>query len=388
MSRQARLGLVVLAGVVFFVLALFVLANRTFLLSDTYTIRAEFDAVGGLQPGATVYYQGISVGRVDQVLLPEGPGQPITVTMRIRDDARHLIREDSRAVIQTDGLVGNVIVSIQGGSASQPVAAENARIAGRDPLDFSRVSDRLFASVARFDSVTVTLTQMMQDVRTGEGTLGRFLYDPRLYEETVQTTAAFRGSLESFTDRADALVAIAADASAGVNEVIQRLYTGNGTLARFLNDDSMYVALLQASQQLSTISGDIHAITERFETAAGWGAVGAFRFAENMEALKHNFLFKPYFEERGYLEMAPFEIREQALAETYQSLQEWERRLYQQQQEIEQIRATLEAQGVALPPVPAGAAGPLPPPAPGTRPASGVRPASDLRPAPGPSGSN
>ncbi|HLT46593.1 MAG TPA: MlaD family protein, partial [Rubricoccaceae bacterium] len=323
MSRQARLGLVVLAGVVFFVVALFVLANRTFLLSDTYTIRAEFESVGGLMPGATVYYQGISVGRVDQVLLPEGPGLPITVTMRIRDDARHLVREDSRAVIQTDGLVGNVIVSIQGGSPSQPVVAENARIAGRDPLDFSRVSDRLFASVARFDSVTVTLTTMMQDVRTGEGSLGRFLYDPRLYEETVLTTAAFRSSLESFTDRADALVAIAADASAGVNEVIQRLYTGEGTLARFLNDDSMYVALLQASEELSTVSADIQTIMERFETAAGWGAVGAFRFAENMEALKHNFLFKPYFEERGYLEMAPFEIRERALAETYESLQEW-----------------------------------------------------------------
>jgi phospholipid/cholesterol/gamma-HCH transport system substrate-binding protein len=360
MSRQARLGLVVLSGVVLFVAALFILANRTFLLSDTYSIRAEFESVGGLQPGATVYYQGISVGRVNQVLLPEGPGLPITVTMRIRDDARHLVREDSRAVIQTDGLVGNVIVSIQGGSPSQPIVAENARIAGRDPLDFSRVSDRLFTSVARFDSVTITLTNMMQDVRTGEGTLGRFMYDPRLYEETVLTTAAFRGSLESLSGRADALVAIAADASAGVNEVIQRLYTGEGTFARFLNDDSMYVALLQASEELSTVSTGIQTIMERFETAAGWGAVGAFRFAENMEALKHNFLFKPYFEERGFLEMAPFEIRERALAETYDALQEWERRLYRQQQEIEQLRAALEAQGVVLPPAPGAGVPALP----------------------------
>ena len=365
MSRQARLGLIVLAGVFFFVAALFILAQRTFLLSDTYAIRAEFESVGGLQPGATVYYQGISVGRVDQVLLPQGPSLPITVTMRILDDARHLVREDSRAVIQTDGLVGNVIVSIQGGSPGQPVVAENARIAGRDPLDFSRVSDRLFASVSRFDTVTVTLTNMMQDVRSGEGSLGRFLYDPRLYEETVLTTAAFRGSLEGFAGRADALVAIAADASAGVNDIIQRLSTGEGTFARFLNDDSMYVALLQASEELSTVSSDVQAITERFETAAGWAAVGTFRFAENMEALKHNFLFKPYFEERGYLEMAPFEIREQALTETYQALQEWERRLYEQQQEIERIRGTLESQGVALPPAPAGR----------TLPASGAAPA-------------
>lgn len=368
MSRQARLGLVVLAGVILFIGALFVLANRTFLLSDTYTIQAEFENVAGLQPGATVFYQGISVGRVGEVLLPEAPGQPITVTMLIRDDARHLVREDSRAAIQTDGLVGDVIVSIQGGSQSRPLVAENGRIAGRDPLDVSRVSDRLFTSVARFDSVTVTLTNMMQDVRTGEGSLGRFLYDPRLYEESVLTTQEFRGALGALTGRADALVAIAADASQGVNEIISRLYTGQGTFARALNEDSIYVALLQASSEFSTISEDVQAITERFETAAGWAAVGGFRFAENMEALKHNFLFKPYFEERGYLEMAPFEIRERALAETYQSLQEWERQLYRQQQELGQLRTALEAQGVVLPPAPAVGAPPLPQPEVDSRP--------------------
>ncbi len=363
MSRQARLGLVVLAGVFFFIVALFILANRTFLLSDTYSIRAEFDRVAGLQPGATVFYQGISVGRVERVSLPAAPGLPITVYMRIKDEARDLVREDSRAAIQTDGLVGNTIVSLKGGSPGRPIVAENGRIEGVNPLDLTQVSDRVFTSVSRFDSVTVTLTNMMQDVRSGEGSLGQFLYDDRLYEESILTTQEFRASLNALTQRADALVAIAANASQGVDDIIQKVNSGEGALARILNEDSVYVALLQASDQFSTISDDLQAITERFETAAGWTAVGAFRFAENMEALKHNFLFKSYFEDRGYLEMAPFEIREQALSETYDALQEWERRLYQQQQEIERIRADLEARGIELPPTPTVGAGPLPLPA-------------------------
>lgn len=357
MSRQARLGLVVLAGVLFFVVALFILANRTFLLSDTYTVRAEFERVSGLQAGATVYYRGISIGRVDRVELPEGPGLPITVVMKIRDDARDLVREDTRAAIQTDGLVGNVIVSLKGGSLSEPVVAENGNLEGIDPFDVSQVSDRLFTSVSRFDSVTVTLTQMMQDVQTGEGSLGQFLYDDRLYEESILTAQQFRTSLTALTGRADALVAIAANASQGVDDIIQKVNTGDGALGRILNEDSVYVALLNASDQFSTISADVQAVmtqfqgvAERMETAAGWGAVGAFRFAENMEALKHNFLFKSYFEERGYLEMAPFEIREAALSETFESLQEWERRLYEQEQELRQIRAELERGGVTLPP--------------------------------------
>jgi len=365
MSRQARLGLVVLAGLLTFVGALFLLANRTYLLTDTFTVNAEFRRVGGLQPGATVYYNGISVGRVEGVRLPAAPARPIEVVLRIREDARHLIREDSRAVIQTDGLVGNVIVALTDGSAARPVISENGRLQGVDPFDFQQMSERLNTSVTRFDSVSIVLTGIMTDVRSGEGTLGRFLYDDLLYNETALTTAEARRAVQSLTARADALVGVVEQASAGVNAIIGQAAYGSGTVGRFLREDSVYTALLTAGNQFSSISRDLQGITERFETAAGWASVGAFRFAENMEALKHNFLFKPYFEERGFMEMAPFEIRERALEETFQELQEWERRLYRQEQEVQRIRAELERQGVTLPPAgvdPAGAPStPFPP---------------------------
>ena len=371
MSRQARLGLIMLAGVIAFIGALFVLANRSFLLSDTYTVRAQFNRVAGLQGGATVFYNGISVGRVERVQLPPSPGQPITVTMKIRDNARHLIREDSRAVIQTDGLVGNVIVALTDGTAARPTVEENGFITGVDPLDLSQFSTKALESVQRFDSVTVTLTQIMQDVQRGEGTLGQFLYDERLYEEFLLTGQETRASMRALTGRADALVGVAQQASDGMNSIIQQVQYGDGTISRFLNEDSVYVAFLQASDQFSTISADLSTLTQRFENAAGWASLGAFRFAENMEALKHNFLFKPYFEERGYLEMAPFEIRERALAETFGDLQERERLLLEEERRLEAIRADLRQRGLlppeALTPRPAAPGTPATTPTGGTR---------------------
>ena len=91
-------------------------AERTFLLSDTYRLHAEFTEVGGLMPGASVQYQGVGVGRVDFVQLPSLPGDPIRVGLSIRSDARHLVRSDSRATIQTEGLVGNMMVVLTGGT--------------------------------------------------------------------------------------------------------------------------------------------------------------------------------------------------------------------------------------------------------------------------------
>ena len=374
MSRQARLGLVVLLGLIAAVGFLFVIASQSNMLASSFTIRATFERVAGLREGASVLYNGIVVGSVERVALPDAPGQPITVVMSVDEEARPLIREDSRALIQTDGLVGNVIVALTGGTSAAPQVAENGQIEGVDPFDLSQVSDRLFTSVARFDSVTVQLAGIMTDVRTGEGSLGRFLYDERLYDESVATTQELQATLRNLSARADGLLAVADQASAGLNSILAKVNTGNGTVARFLNEDDVYTTFLatatslqQSAAQFQTVSADVRGITDRFQNAAGWASLGAFRFSENMEALKHNFLFRSYFEDRGYYEMAPFEVRETAISETVGDLQEWERRLYRQQQELDatqaemaRIRAELERRGLSLPPpdaapaVPAG----------------------------------
>lgn len=370
MTRQARLGLVVLLGLLSAIGFMFVIGSQNSLFANTFAVRANFNQVAGLQSGASVFYNGIQVGRVEAVRLPSAPGEPITVRMAIDEKARPLIREDSRALIQTDGLVGNVIVSLTDGSPGRPQVADNGQIQGVDPFALSEVSERLFASVSRFDSVTVQLAGIMTDVRTGEGTLGRFLYDERLYESTVATAETFQGTvaeaqltLRSLTARADQLVSVAENASAGVNEILTRVYTGDGTVARFLNEDEIYTTFLataaqlqEGAAQLQTVSTDIRAITDRLNQAAGWGAVGAFRFSENMEALKHNFLFRGYFEDRGYYEMAPFEVREAAIAEILADLQARERRLAEQEREIQaalaeiaRLRGELEAGGAVRP---------------------------------------
>ena len=356
MPRQARLGLVVLVGLISLIGFLFVIASQANLLADTFGVRATFNQVAGLKEGAGVFYNGISVGRVDAVRLPRAPGDPITVVMSVDEDARPLIREDSRALIQTDGLVGNVIVSLTDGSANRPQVADGGQIQGVDPFALSEVSDRLFASVSRFDSVTVQLAGIMSDVRTGEGTLGRFLYDEQLYDNTVATTEEFQATLRTFTARADALVSVAENASRGVDQILAKVNTGDGTVARFLNEDDVYTTFLatagqlqEGAAQLQTVSADIRAITDRFNQAAGWASLGAFRFSENMEALKHNFLFRGYFEDRGYYEMAPFEVRETAIAQTLADLQAWERRLVAQERELERVLTELRARGIDVP---------------------------------------
>ena len=335
MSRQARVGLLVLAGVVLFLVALFAIANRSFLFSDTFFVGSRFNDVAGLQAGAAVRYQGVNVGRVERVRLPEVPGQPINVTMAIQESARHLIRENTQAQIQSDGLVGNQIITLV--SAPQPAAPveEGDMIPSVDPFNFTQVTDRLLGTVQRFEETAGAFEQIMLDVQAGEGTLGKFVYDPTLYNSLVQTADETQRLMANLGDDAEALVAIAEEATEGVNSILTKVDQGDGTFAKMLNDPAVYNTLLAASDTLLTITGDLRAVTSSAENAANWGSLGAYRFAELMEAAKHNWLFKRYFEERGYMEQAPFEVREQALAQTYEELQALQRELQAREARLE-----------------------------------------------------
>jgi phospholipid/cholesterol/gamma-HCH transport system substrate-binding protein len=343
MTRSARVGLLVLAGSLLFLIALFAIANRSFLFSDTFYVGAQFGRVSGLQTGAAVQYQGVNVGRVESVQLPTTPGGKITVMMAIREHARHLVRANTQAQIKTDGLVGNMIVVLVPTPQPAPAAAENEFIIGVDPFDVFEITDRALASVQTFEDAAITFQQIMTDVQQGDGTLGRIIYDPSLYNNFLQTTNETRRLMASLGNNAEALVGLAGQATEGVNGILAKIDRGEGTFARMLNDPAVYDALLAASDTMRAISTDLRAITLGAEHATNWAALGAFRFAELMEAGKHNFLFRRYFEDRGYVDRAPFEIRERAIEESHRRLQARERELQDWEDRLRVIEARIEA---------------------------------------------
>ncbi|MCB0719464.1 MAG: MCE family protein [Bacteroidetes bacterium] len=335
MSRQARVGLIVIAATLFFLVGLFAIANRTFLFSDNFYIQSRFNHVAGLHAGQHVQYQGVNVGRVESVELPDTPGDRIAVRMAISERARHVIRRNTRAQIKTDGLVGSqIVVLISPSEVGDPIQ-DNDIIVGEDPMDFFEITDRALVSVQNFEKAANTFEQIMLDVRNGEGTLGKIIYDSTLYYSIVSTATESRNVMDALVDNAEALVELAGGATEGVNSILTAVEEGDGTISKLLNDPELYNRLLAAADTVQYITGDMRTMIENFEQTSNWGALGAFRFAELMEAAKHNWLFKRYFEERGYMEKASFEIREKALEESFDKLAERELELARWQERLE-----------------------------------------------------
>ena len=63
-TEKIRLGLFVITGLTFFVLAIYFIGNKQQMFGKTNQLTAIFDNVGGLQLGNNVRFSGINVGTV------------------------------------------------------------------------------------------------------------------------------------------------------------------------------------------------------------------------------------------------------------------------------------------------------------------------------------
>ncbi|MBT3448593.1 MAG: MCE family protein [Bacteroidetes Order II. Incertae sedis bacterium] len=345
MNRTARTGVLIASASLLFVVALFTIGNRTFMFSDTLRVQTQFTQVAGLQEGAPVQFQGINVGRVSDVSLPSAPGEPILVSMSITTKAAHLIRKNTQAQIKSDGLVGEQIIVLINPADIDDLFEDGDLLPGVDPFDLFEITDRAMASVTTFETAAVAFEEIMRDVQRGEGTLGKVIYDSTLYVEIVETTSESRRVLQALATSAEAnadiLVELATQATQGIESILAKADSGDGSFAKLLNDPALFDALVATTDTLAVIATDLKSVSQSAENAAFWGEMGAFRMAELMEAAKHNWLFRRYFEERGSVEAAPFEVREEALRQSFNQITQRERELLLWQQRLEALEGDL-----------------------------------------------
>jgi len=234
MSRVARLGAFVVVTLAILAAGVFIIGSKNYLFSSTYKLKAHFDNVAGLAAGADVQVGGVHSGTVASIDLPHKPGEQVTVVMELDKSTHEIIKQDSVASIETEGLLGNQFLAISFGSVGQNDVKDGEVIQSVPPLV---MADMLKKASGILDSS----------------------------QQAVQNTT---------------------DATAHLNSVGAKIDSGQGTVGALVNDKQLYNNLEQTTSTL-------HDTVLQAQT-------GVTSFQENMEALKHNFFLKGYFNKRGY----------------------------------------------------------------------------------------
>jgi phospholipid/cholesterol/gamma-HCH transport system substrate-binding protein len=202
MSRAARLGAFIIATLAILAAGIFLIGSKQYLFSSTYRLKAQFATVVGLDPGAEVRIGGVHAGTVREVELPHNPAGKITVLMDLQRSTHDIIKQDSVAAIETEGLLGNEFVSISFGSAQALNVKDDDTIASQPPLviaDLMKKADGLLdTGQEALQNVTVASANMSSisgKINQGQGTIGALVNDKKIYTQMDQTTSGMRDTV-------------------------------------------------------------------------------------------------------------------------------------------------------------------------------------------------
>jgi phospholipid/cholesterol/gamma-HCH transport system substrate-binding protein len=199
MSRAARLGVFIVATLAILVVGIFVIGSKQYLFSSTYQVKAQFDNVAGLDAGGDVRIGGVHSGTVHSILLPHKPGERVTVVMDLSRSTHEIIKQDSVATIETEGMLGNQYLAISFGSAGSPDVRDGDLLASQQPLemaDLLKKADGILDSsqqaIQNTTLATASLNSISSKIDRGQGTVGALVNDRQLYNNLEQTTSALR----------------------------------------------------------------------------------------------------------------------------------------------------------------------------------------------------
>ncbi len=316
-SRAVGTGAFVVIGLLLFAVGLFMIGERRMLFERRFPVYTEFKRLGEIETGMTVRVAGANAGEVTDIQLPSSPSGKFRVKMEVREALHPIIRTDSIAATQTEGLVGGIFINIAAGTDKAPRVQENGTIPGREPF---QISDLL-------QQASDTITMVNQTVATLRG-------DAETAVKEVSLTAQdAHAMLKDIRPDLEAIARNGNEISKDTREMIASINEGKGTIGKLVNDDELYDRMRKVADQADEVMANLHQVSDearraivdfRSKDGPAQGLLADMRvtlgqareatadLADNMEAMKHNFLLKGFFNKRGYFDLeaiSPVEYR-------------------------------------------------------------------------------
>jgi len=171
---ELKVGIFVFIGII--ILAIFVLSIGKFRTwASGYKVNFTFNFVNGVKVGAPIRFAGVDVGEIKKItvkFLPEEQKSQVNLECWLRNFVR--IPNDSTIWVNTLGLLGEKYLEIMPGKDYANCMNPHDALPGVDPIPMHEVFRQ---AKGIFDS----LSSVVDTVHKGEGNLGKFIYDDRLY---------------------------------------------------------------------------------------------------------------------------------------------------------------------------------------------------------------
>lgn len=316
-SRSVIVGIFTLLGIAILAVTILTLGDQRSTFNESVLVTSFYNNVNGLQKGNNIWFNGVKVGTIKSVDIIDNDS--IEVKMNINQSARKFIHNDVKAKLSTDGLIGNKIVALFGGTSQAPVIKNGDVIQTDELLNTDAVMNTLSKNNDNLLAITDNLKKITSNIADGKGSLGKLLNDETLLDQIT----ALAQSLNHSSDNLNKLTKAAADYTAKLNTP--------GSLANDLvTDTTIFNNLRLLTERLKEVSDssqvvinnlkltgmDLNKAIQNKETPIGMlmndkAAAGNIKTTltnlqsaskkldEDLEALQHNFLLRGFFKKKA-----------------------------------------------------------------------------------------
>ena len=181
-GNKIRLGVFVTIGLLLLIVGIYFIGKKQQLFDSTFQISGVFKDINGLQVGNNVRFSGINVGIVDEI--NQISDSTVMVEMMIDEKTRKFMKKNAKAIIGSDGLMGNKIVTIIPGKKESQQLVDNDIIQTTQPISMDDILLKLKVTGDNAANITGDLAVIMKNIREGKGTVGK-LFSDTAFAKTV-----------------------------------------------------------------------------------------------------------------------------------------------------------------------------------------------------------
>jgi len=293
-----KLGMFVIIGMALFAITIYFIGKSQNIFGSTFHLKSNFKNVSGLNIGNNVRFSGINVGTIKEIQFVSD--SLVIVDMIIRDEVRKYIKSDATAIIGSDGLMGDKVLTISPGVASTTMVKDNDVIASTNAIELEDLMKGLSKSVDNAEIITRELSEFALKINNGKGALNKVLTDDA-FSKSIETTMT---NLQTSSDEFAAFT--------------KNLNDKDGTISKLMNNPFYAKSLERTLTNFEKSSNEIEAFTTKLNNGKGILSKlvtderlaksldttlikiqsGAIKLNEIEEAAKNNFLLRGYFKKQ------------------------------------------------------------------------------------------
>ncbi len=271
---ELRVGILMIANFSILALAIVLISGGAGFFTPKYQLKTYFSSASGLRKGSLVWLAGIEVGNVSVVNITTSSvsNRAVEVWMQINKDFQSAVREDSTAALGSIGLLGDKYVDISRGSEETKPVMPGGEIKGSAEADIKKIIQNSNDLVANLGDLVQKINEITNKVNIGQGTMGKFINDPALFNQLNKTVAESQELLVKIRTGEGSVGKLISDREfydrlngtlTRVDNIMAKIENGEGTAGKFVKDPSVY-------NRADSLLSKFNIVADRMEKGEGF----------------------------------------------------------------------------------------------------------------------